>query len=97
MAAAESSSSPPVVLSRSTLVPVGLVFSVILAVVSLGMWLEARFSALEYSIQATKTEVQRLQLQVERAQHTGWSQDQQAAWAAILEARNPSLVVPKVR
>lgn len=94
---APDQAGPPMVLSRSTLVPAGVAASVMIAVISLTLWLGGRFSDLEYSVQALGVQVERLQVQLERGQTNAWTRDQQMTWAELLKARNPALVVPDVR
>lgn len=77
-------------LDRSTLVPIGLLVSVVLASIAATTWIQGTLMQLQHKIDMLDTRLSVLsQVNADR-----WMLHDMAAWAELLQARNAALNVP---
>lgn len=90
---ADDAKAPLFQLDRSTLVPIGLLVSVVLAAVGATTWIQGTLMELQHKIDLLDTRLATLAI-VDRDR---WMLHDQAAWCELLQARNPALNVPLPR
>lgn len=77
-------------ISRDTLIPIGVVATVVASVVVGSMWLSGRLLQIDYGLDVIRTDVRRLVETQEDVVRRG----EFAAWLEILRARNPDRTYP---
>lgn len=84
--------APLFTLDRSTLVPIGLLVSVVLASITATTWLHGTLLKLDHKIEQLN---QRVGLLTDGVRDR-WTGGDMRTWAELLAARNPTLSVPAV-
>ncbi len=84
------SDTKPNVISRTTLVPLGVMCAVVFSCAGGVVWLNSKLSSIDYRL-AT--------IQKDLDEQTGdrWRESDMEVWAEMLRIQNPDLVIPKPR
>lgn len=81
---------PLFTLDKSTLVPIGLLVSVVLASIGATTWIQGTLMELQHKIDLLDTRM----TTIATMDRDRWMLHDQTAWAELLQARNPALNVP---
>jgi hypothetical protein len=83
---------PPALFSinRETLVPIGLLISVVVCAITGTAWIQRTILDLDHKISELTTRVESMNDRM----NDRWTYSMQAAWADLLQARNPTMNVP---
>ena len=83
-------------LSKDTLIPVGLVLGVVIAVSSAAVWLNTKLQSLDYQMSSLQMKIDTIQHHLDVASSDRWTNRDMKLWVQILKAKNPNLEVPKI-
>lgn len=85
---------PPLfTLDKATLVPIGLLVSVVLASIGATTWIQGTLLDLKHQIDLLGSRLESMAIRDSDA----WRLHDQAAWIELLSARNPSLNIPPIQ
>ena len=79
--------------NKETLVPLGLLVAVVVTAITVTTWLQKTLLNLEHKIDQLDVRVSL----INESDRSRWSSADQAAWAELLQARNPALNVPPTK
>lgn len=102
----KSESSPVIRFDRSTLVPIGLLITVVLSAIGATSWIVVTVLEMRHSSEKSAMEqqgqyrelsakVDGLVALVERSNNGHISRDEWRSWCELLKARNPAMEVPR--
>ena len=77
-------------LDRSTLVPIGLLVSVVLASIAATTWIQRTLLTLDHKVEMLNTRLEALSTDMSNR----WTLRDMTSWAELLQARNSALNVP---
>lgn len=83
-------------LNRSTLVPLGMVITMVLAVCAGTVWINNQLYSIHHKLQTIENNLNRCELKVESGQMDRWTASQMSLWVRLLQAENNSLKVPQL-
>ena len=83
-------------LTRETLVPIGLVAAMVVAIASGAVWLNTQLQNLNFQMSALQVKVDSIQTQLVEASTMHWSARDMQLWIALLKAQNPDIKVPDI-
>ena len=84
------------VLTRDTLIPIGVAVAVILAITSGVVWLNRSLDRITFGIEALSADLQRVQVRIDNVSSDLWRRSDMEWWAKLMRAQNAQLVVPDV-
>lgn len=88
---------PLFTLDRSTLVPLGLLVSVLLSAVTGTVWINSKLLSVEYSLTRLNDRIAELQAQMSSAATDRWTKTDMAHWVELVNAGKPDLKLPLPR
>jgi hypothetical protein len=83
-------------LTRETLVPIGLVVAVVIAITTGAVWLNSTLQSLDFQLTALQNKVDSIQQQLEAASFDRWTGRDMKLWTELLKAKNPNLEIPSI-
>ena len=85
-------SAPRIVIDKGTLVPLGVVLSVVGTLTTMGIWMSSRFTAIDMAI----GNIDRRIAFLESSRFDRWTGTDMRIWEAVMAKQNPTLTLPGV-
>lgn len=79
-------------IDKSTMIPLALVVTIVMAFSGGAVWINSTLQALKYEISSLRSEVESFRSLVDNS----WTEDDMHHWVNLLRAQNPNLNIPKV-
>jgi len=89
-------SEPKNVLSRQTLVPLGLVCVVAFSIASGAIWISSQLKTIDYSIKDLRISLTRLESSIDDIATDTWTKSDMTTYIELLRAKNPNLDLPLI-
>jgi len=83
-------------LTKDTLVPIGLVAGVALALASGAVWLNTQLQSIDFKMEMLSQQLKAVTVQLEADQREHWSTRDMVLWAKLLKAQNPEMKIPEI-
>jgi hypothetical protein len=91
MAPQERQDREPIIrIDRNTLIPIGLLVSVVISAISATLWIQSTMMALQYSVREVDTKVDGINKRVDHITNGWWSYADMKAWVREANANNKS-------
>lgn len=91
------------VLDKNTVVPLGLLLTVVAAMTSGALWIQSSFIELKYELESTNHKIQEqilkmndLKSEIQEKMTDRWSKTEMINFINLLKAKNPSLSIPDI-
>tara|TARA_R110002020_G_scaffold22920_10_gene76879 strand:- start:2962 stop:3234 length:273 start_codon:yes stop_codon:yes gene_type:complete len=83
-------------INKETLLPLGIVTAVVMAVASGAVWLNTKLQSIDYNMHRLGTEMKAMQTTLDDSKKDDWTFREMKLWAELLKAKNASLDVPSI-
>ena len=83
-------------LTRDTLIPIGLVAGIVVAIATGAVWLNTKLQAINFEMAMVRQELSAVSKKLEEDQREHWSTRDMELWTKLLRAQNPSMKIPDI-
>ena len=91
-----TSTSPPITISKQTLMPLGVVAGVGILLASAGWSAASQLSSLRHEVEMNRLTIEATRVTIERAAGDRWTRSDMRLWVSEHRAANPGVKVPDV-
>ena len=88
---------PIFTLDRSTLIPLGLLITVVLSAISGTVWLQASFMDLKYQLKDNTDTINEIKMEIQEKMTDRWTRTDMTNFLDLLKAKNPELKIPDIK
>ena len=83
-------------LNKDTLVPIGLVAGVAVALATGAVWLNTKLQSIDFKMEMLSQQLKAVTVQLETDHREHWSTRDMELWAKLLRAQNPDIKIPEI-
>jgi len=83
-------------LNKDTLLPLGIVATLVLSAATGAVWMSNKLQAINYNMERLSIEVKNIQKQLDIAEQDHWTFREMKLWVELLKAKNTAIDVPSI-
>ena len=83
-------------INKETLLPLGIVATLILSAATGAVWMSSKLQAINYNMESLTKEVKNIQKKLDLAEQDHWTFREMRLWVDLLKAKNSSMDIPRI-
>lgn len=87
----------PLMLDKSTLIPLGFMMTIIVACITGFSWLQSSFMEIKYQLKDNTEKIKEIKDEIQLKMMDRWTRTDMSSFVDLLKARNPELKVPDIK
>lgn len=84
-------------LTKETLIPMGLVAGIVVAIATGAVWINVKLQSIDFNMEMLRQDLKAVHEKLDSNSSLRWSTRDMELWVQLLKAKNPAMEVPEIK